>query len=706
MSFSLTDARFRLARALGLFRRTWASLHTRGGRATWERIRTRMAKALRPSTPPSDPLWRPEPMTPDTFAPFSLPRSDAPRVSIIIPVYGQLTHTLACLRSLSLQPPHVAAEVLVVDDSSSDSTPTLLPRIDGLRYLRREHNGGFIAACNDGAAAARGDMLVFLNNDTVPQPGWLEMLLETFTAVPDVGLVGAQLLYPDGRLQEAGGTIFSDGNAWNYGRFENPDDPRFGYVRETDYASGAAIAITAELFHRLGGFDRRYAPAYYEDAALAFAVRKAGLKVLYQPRARVLHDEGTSAGTDLSTGMKAAQIRNRDVFARHYADALSHQLSPRQTPSPASLHRNQRQILIVDESTPRPDHDSGSLRLVTLMHMLIDDGAHVVFVPADGHHAGHHTRALQARGIETWYAPFLGGLARWVERNGARFDVAMLSRHFVAAPLIPLLRKHAPKTRILFDSVDLHYVRERRSAEVHADPAMLAAAVRTRSRELAVIAQADVTLVVSTAESRVLAEDAPDAQVRLLSNLHVAGDGGPDWSERDGVVFVGGFAHPPNVDAMRWFLDRVWPLVRLRLPALAFHCIGNAPPDTITAHHGHNGVHVHGHVPDLTAWMEGCRVAVAPLRFGAGVKGKINLSMAQGQPVVATTIAAEGMHLLDGHDVLLADDAEQFAEAIVRLHEDRDLWKHLSERGLDNVNEHFSTNAARDVVQALFLAPR
>src|SRR5690606_3762654 len=132
---------------------------------------------------------------------------------------------------------------------------------------------------------------------------------------PGAGLVGSQLLYPDGRLQEAGGLVFDDGSAANYGRFEAPDDPRFASLRDTDYCSGAALAIARALFDRLGGFDGRYAPAYYEDTDLAFAVRAAGCRVLYQPASRVVHLEGASAGTDVRSGIKAYQVRNRAVFA-------------------------------------------------------------------------------------------------------------------------------------------------------------------------------------------------------------------------------------------------------------------------------------------------------------------------------------------------------------------------------------------------------
>src|SRR5690606_30975366 len=312
---------------------------------------------------------------------------------------------------------------------SEDQTPGLLPQVDGLRYHRRASNGGFIAACNEGAGLARGRHLVLLNNDTVPQPGWLHALLATFETHPDAGLVGAQLLYPDGRLQEAGGIVFNDGSARNYGRFGDPSDPRHAYLRDIDYASAAAIAIPRDLFLQLGGFDARYAPAYYEDTDLAFAVRAAGRRVLYQPGARVIHDEGASSGTDISSGVKACQVRNREVFLAHRHEALARLPAPHE-PSPATLHAHQRQVLVIDALTPRPDRDSGSLRLVNLMRLLREEGAHVVFLPANRHYDGRYTDALRQLGVEAWSAPHAARAPAWLAEHGPRFDVAMVCRHY------------------------------------------------------------------------------------------------------------------------------------------------------------------------------------------------------------------------------------------------------------------------------------
>lgn len=698
---SLADVRFLFERMRGLFHRGLTSLRTRGWRATWQRLRRHWERT---PPPPSRPLYHP-PETP--FAPFAIPRAGVPVASVIIPVYNQAHHTLACLRALAAHPPACAIEVLVVDDGSSDETRGWMERIEGLRYHRRASNGGFIAACNDGAAHAGGRLLVFLNNDTVPQPGWLDELVRTFDAHPDAGLVGAQLIYPDGRLQEAGGVVFSDGSAWNYGRFDSPEDPRYASLRDADYCSGAALAVPADLFRQLGGFDTRYAPAYYEDTDLAFAVRASGRRVFYQPRSRVVHLEGVSSGTDTSSGTKAYQVRNRHVFAEKWRDVLStRHLSPDQLPTPALLARGKPQILLLDAAIPQPDRDSGSLRLVNLMRMLIAEGAHVVFVPTESTDTGRGLERLRALGVETWIEPFIGGLPAWLRQHGHRFDTVMASRHHVAAAALPLVRRHAARARFLFDTVDLHFLRESRAAELAGDGALVRAAAGTRQRELDLMARSDLTLVVSAMEQQLLKDLAPDVPVALLSNLHEPLASPPGGDQREDLVFVGGFRHPPNIDAVRWFIKEVFPQIRARIPGIRFHCIGSDPPREILALHGHDGVHIHGYVEDLDPYMDGARVAVAPLRFGAGVKGKINLSMAHGQPVVATTCAAEGMHLRNGHDVMVADDAAGFAGAVVRAYQEPALWQRLSANGLENVRRHFSLDAALGTVREIFRLPR
>ncbi|RZA18576.1 MAG: glycosyltransferase, partial [Lysobacteraceae bacterium] len=173
---------------------------------------------------------------------------------------------------------------------------------------------------------------------------------------------------------------------------------------------------------------------------------------------------------------------------------------------------------------------------------------------------------------------------------------------------------------------------------------------------------------------------------------------------REGLLFVGGFRHPPNVDAVLWFVREVFPRIRSLRPGMQFHCIGGDVPAEIRNLSRLDGVHLHGHVPDLQPWLDGCRISVAPLRYGAGVKGKVNQAMAHGLPVVATSPAVEGMHLLDGQDVLVADDAAAYADAVLRLDGDEALWNRITANGRDNVARHFSPEAARATVREAFLS--
>ncbi|MBX3689717.1 glycosyltransferase [Dokdonella sp.] len=637
----------------------------------------------------------------DDGMPFAVPGSEQPRVSIVIPVYNKIEYTIACLRSLAAHAGAVAFEVIVVDDSSSDTTPQRLASVEGIRVQRNAANLGFIGSCNAGAASARGEYVLFLNNDTVVTAGWLESLVACFESAPDAGLVGARLVYPDGRLQEAGGIVFSDASGWNYGRFEDPADPRYGFRREVDYCSGAAILLRRDLFTRLGGFDTRYAPAYYEDTDLAFAVRAAGLKVYVEPASTVIHFEGITSGTDTSSGTKRYQVINRDKFADKWRDALARQPAPGTPIGLAATHRTRHRVLIVDATTPMPDHDSGSLRMVNLMRVLGDLGCRVSFLSENRLHVDRYTPALQALGVEALYAPFVQDPVKFLRERGAEFDLVILSRHYVAAPLAGLVRLYAPKARLVFDTVDLHYLREQRAAELSGDAALARTAAATRTQELKLIRDSDITLVVSPVEQELLARDAPGARVEVLSNVHEVHGCKQGFGARKDLVFVGGFQHPPNVDAVEWFAREVFDTIRTQLPEVRFHVIGSRVPASIRAL-ADDRVIVHGFVEDIMPFMDGCRISVAPLRYGAGVKGKVNMAMSCGLPVVATPIAVEGMHVRIGEDVLVAESASAFAGEILRLYHDAALWDTLSRNGLANVEHHFSFAAARAAVERLF----
>jgi GT2 family glycosyltransferase/glycosyltransferase involved in cell wall biosynthesis len=620
--------------------------------------------------------------------------------SIIVPVFNQFQFTHACLASLQTVEEQSRFEVIVVDDCSSDETAELVPRMEGVVYLRNEANSGFIVSCNRGAAKARGAYLFFLNNDTVVKPGWLSRLLETFADEPRTGIVGSKLVYPDGRLQEAGGIIWRDASGWNYGKFDDPQKPEYNYLREVDYCSAAALMVPKSLFQKLGGFDEKYAPAYYEDTDLAFKVRKDGYKVLYQPLSEIIHYEGVTGGTDLSTGTKKHQDINRQTFVENWAIELAAKpvngdLAALQQPAPG-----QKNILVIDHHLPMSDKDAGSVRMSQILKLLHELGHRVTFIPDNLADIPPYTGELQKRGIEVVYHPYIKRVRDYLISHGAAFDVVLLSRCNFACKHIADVRLYAPQSRVIFDTVDLHFLRETSEARLTRDPEIQRKAEETQRLEYELVDQADETWVVSSVEQRLLREARPDKSVEVVPTIaDVPGSNTPFALRRD-WLFIGGFQHTPNVDAVLFFVQKIYPLVSQQLRDAKFYIIGDkAPPEIVAL--ATERIIVAGFQRDVRPFFDSVKLSVAPLRFGAGIKGKINQSMGFGVPVVATSLAVDGMPLTNRKDILVADEPQDFAHALIELYESEELWNRLSENGTRKTRAFYSTEAARKKLELL-----
>ena len=644
--------------------------------------------------------------------------------SIVIPVFNHIAETEACLDAIERTlPADFCGEIIVVDDASTVDTPSRLRRRAAgnprIRVFRNEQNSGFVDTCNRGAKAAEHDYLVFLNNDTVPQSRWLSALLETFNRYPEAGAVGGKLLYPDGRLQEAGGCIFNDGSGLNFGKFDSDASaPLYNFVREVDYCSGALLATPRKLFEEIGGFDPRFRPAYYEDADYCFSVRKRGHKVLYQPESTTLHVEGATSGTDLGSGMKRFQTVNRSAFLAKWADELSTRPAPPDQLNRAVLQKlaspeERRRILFINHTVPEYDREGGSRRLFHLIEFASEAGWAVSFMAPWVPWGERYERELQQMGVQTYRKGLakLEGETRFETEADrliatGQFDVVVISFWHIAETWAPRVRVLSPKSRILIDSIDLHFLRQARAVlrQSSGDGATLGTGYADEMRrELNVYAASDAVLTVSEKEAAIINDFASNPRLAVaVPETEPPFANVLPFDERAGVLFIGSFRHPPNIEAVTFLAENIIPRINPKLLEVhPVYIVGNGLDknvETICA--GIPNVRLVGWVPTLDDYLRHARVSVLPLLNGAGTKTKLIQALNAGTPSVSTRIGAEGLPISHGEHVLIADDPAEFAAHIEKLLTDRELWNRLASAGRKTIEQ----THGRTVGQAKFVS--
>ena len=632
---------------------------------------------------------------------LAIPAAGRPELSVLLVFYNQARLSLLCLRAL-IQNADVPLELIIVDNASSDRTAELLDRLENIKLIRNAENVGFVKAVNQGAELAAADHLLLLNNDAFIEPGALGAALACLEQEERAGAVGGSIRLLDGRLQEAGNIIWRDGSCAGYGRGGDPEDGAFRFRREVDYCSGAFLLFASEKFRELGGFDEAFAPAYYEESDFCLRLRQQGLRVIYEPAARVRHYEFASTG-----GMRAAaalQDRNRALFRKKHAEFLQGQ--PEADPKRMVRARTANKypnLLFIDDAVPHASLGGGYPRCRHIISLLSRMPLNVSFfplqIPFDDWDEVYRTLP---ESVEVLLNRGRSGLVELLRERAGFYRRVMISRPAnmeLFNAVLDSLPGEARKFDVIYDAEAIFAGRELLWRELQGECIDSEEKQRVMSGELDLAKGASAVITVSAAEAELFARQGHERVFVLGHGLEPKTRPEP-FDSRRGLLFVGALKHEhsPNVDSLLWFACNVLPLIERELPEIDLQVAGNTGAPSLTSIDRPN-IHLRGRLESLDTLYRQCRVFIAPTRFAAGIPHKVHEAAAHGVPAVVTPLLARQLSWRHEQEVLVAENPRDFAAQCLRLYRDAELWERLGRTAAEAVARDCSTERFRRTLE-------
>ncbi|MEM5422981.1 class I SAM-dependent methyltransferase [Paraburkholderia ferrariae] len=636
-------------------------------------------------------------------------RDLSPDVSILLVFYNSAELSYACLASIAevLHESSVRAEVIILDNGSTDATSSLLDRIEGATIIRSRENLHFLKGANRAAKEARGKYLLFLNNDALLLPGSLEAAFSLCESSGDIGAVGGRIILPSGTLQEAGSVVWNNGACTGYGRGAVPDAPEFMFRRDVDYCSGAFLMTPRSVFEELNAFDESYAPAYYEETDYCLRLWESGRRVVYDPEVVILHYEfGSSSSSEQALQL---QQRNHAIFRERHEAWLAKQKSVAlERILWARQARNDKlRVLYIEDRVPHESLGSGYPRSRELLCALERAGVQITLFPMFEHDETWLTiRKTIPASVEVMRGHSVKNLPQFLRERVGYYDAVVVCRpHNMKAFLKATNGGHAKWTgdaTIVYDAESLFASRTLLERQLNGEIVSSAEADSLILDEIALTKPAKVVISVSEAEKR-------HFEMHAVSSVYVLGHSVEalptprQFDQRVDFLFVGGIHDDksPNADSLRWFVKMVWPLVLERLgPETKLHIVGHNRAPTIVALRS-DTVRLVGKVDDLSPWYDSARVVIAPTRIAAGIPSKAHTAAAYGVPMVTTRLIAEQLGWESGVHLLAEDDANDYADACCRLYTDRTLWESVRNNALTQVAADCSPERFAETVTGL-----
>ncbi|MCE7057565.1 glycosyltransferase [Algoriphagus sp. AGSA1] len=593
---------------------------------------------------------------------FAVPKN--PQVTLLVLCSDSLSDLVNFLESLERSCKGVEKElILIMEEGNEEVVQYMMKNIEGVSVRYSSYQNGIRESINLAVSEAKGEYFTILKPAVLLQGDWLQVLLTEFDKDQNIGMVSAKVLSSDGLLYEAGSFIDFDFQVKSYGNSDFPERPKYNFIRELECASGWHSLIRKSDFEQVGGIEMDESLSKsFSKFSLAFR-QKLGKKIVYTPQAEMIKLDSPRQMVELS---ESWEVQKEGLSAR----SSSSDANARKLLSPKSM-------LFIDIGLPEYDRDSGSLRAFYLLKLLKELGNHVIIVPRKGIAASPYHEELINLGIEVLYGfPDRKGMFKELKSLLPSIDFAWICRPQLNSEFEWIFKVN-PRIKWIFDTIDLHYVRLEREAELFGNKRLMRKSSRFKRLELAIASKADLTLTV-TEDEKGLLNDKGIKNVAVIPNVHEPHQirDYPSFAERKGLLFIGSYHHPPNIDAVKWWIEEIMPIVwaKFKVPVTL---LGDAPSKEVKALENEL-VKVPGYVRDIDPYFTSHRVFVAPLRYGAGMKGKIGQSLAYKLPIVTTGIGAEGVGLTHGLDVLIADDKETFAQQIINVYQDEQLWETLA----------------------------
>jgi GT2 family glycosyltransferase/glycosyltransferase involved in cell wall biosynthesis len=637
--------------------------------------------------------------------------SEPPLVSIIIPCFNQYEYTFKCIHSIYHNTESTTPyEIILIDDYSTDKTKEIETQFPDIKVIRNKTNKGFLKNVNQAAQKAKGKYLLLLNNDTIVLKKWLTSMIEVFENFDDVGVVGSKLIFPNGMLQEAGGFVTKDGHFGNYGKFQSIFDPRFNYIREVDYVSGASLMIKSDLWKELKGFDEIYLPAYFEDTDLCMRVREKGYRVLYTPFSNIIHFESISYGTNLISTKRDQMEKNQITFVNRWEEEMNKTHVTKEKAEPKNHERTvgKPTILYIDNEPPN-DYQAGSKLSKIYCDLLSKMGYTVKFLPMHiNRHNAVYIKALQAKGIECCYSINRHAQAhalnpedqtrfpQWFRERLGSFDFYLLARP-ESANYLEVIKQHQPNAKYYYHPADIHFLRAER-AQALSKNGLTKKELKEKTQELSMLKNAKRVLHVSTYENNLLKKD-HDIENGVIIPCYFFPNSNQEANHRPRteLLYVGS-NHEASRDGIEWFLREIFQKIRKKYPDTILNIIGSS---TIKVSEQTN-VKLLGRVSaeELEEHYLSC-IPIIPLRYGAGVKGKVLEAMYYNAPFVSTCIGLEGIPDIESAKKP-ADSPTDFAAEICAILENPTHQDTEIDACKKIIETHFTEQTARKTLESIF----